>query len=204
MPLTINWPEPGQTLQKQFGLKGRIPLSIDETVVAVSVLEDVRAPWSSRRSVARHRSQAAVPLENSGIMATPGAGVVLAIDHVFIDNAQANAIRVDLRVLSAAAVAGVVPIATSNFNDMQNPIQTDGSIARTGSVLTSLTRVGATGNVLARLNIAANESDDFELTTPFYFDGDAPGGVGGLVAWNLVVNEPFAASFHGFEYVNRS
>lgn len=206
MPLTINWPAPGQTLQKLFGLKGRIPLTVDETLVPVAVLEQAEStPWGSARSVARHRNQAAGGVgTNAGIMVRPGAGVVLCIDHVLVDNNQANAIRADLRILSPAQVALVTVVASNNMNDMQAPIQTDGSVARTGSLVSSVTHTATIGNVIARINVAADESEDLVIPSRWYLDGDAKGGVGALILWTLTTNELISASFHGAEFVNRA
>jgi len=205
MPIPVQYPGQANALQKLFGLKGKIPLSVDETIVPVALIADqMNSPWGDVISVARHRAQAALAANNSGLMVRPGAGVVLGIDQIFVDNNQGNAVRIDLRMLSVATVTAMTVVASSNMNDMSAPIASDGSIARTGSVVSSITRIGATGNVLARINIAANESDVFKLGAPFYLDGSAKAGIGALAIWNLTLNEPIGASFIGREYVHRA
>ena len=129
---------------------------------------------------------------------------MLRIDQVIIDNNSAAAIRADVRVLNPADLALLTVVASSNMNDMRAPIQTDGSIARTGSIVSAVTHTVLLGNVLARQNVGANDSKVLTLGVPFYVDGSAKGGVGALVVWNLADDEPIAASWIGREYVHRA
>ena len=207
MPLPFNWPGESATLQKLFGLKGRVPLQMDEMVVPVAIIANGEAsPWASSINVAKHRNQAAGGAGvESGIMVRPGGGVVLSIEKVVVDNNQASAIRCDLRMLSPALIATpITVVASSNMNNMQAPINPDGSIGRTGSLVSSVTHTAVIGDVLWRINVAANDSKQFQLPVPFFLDGDANGGVGGLVLWNLADDQVIGATFIGREYPNRA
>lgn len=205
MPLPFNWPGEASALAKMFGLKGKLPLGLDEIVVPVTVVGNLDdAPWSSSRPVGKERSQVAVALNNSGVMARPGRGVWLRIDGFVVDNEQAGVATFEVRLLTPANIAALTNNGDSNVNSFLGIIEASGTWDRTGSLVSSVQHTSTIGANVMRLRIPQDEHVHVHLDQPIYIDGDARGGIGALCVWCATQNQSCIVGFSGREYFNRS
>ena len=205
MPMPINWPGDSNAVRQLFGLKGRVTLGLDESVVPVVIIGDAdQSPWGGSLNVGRGAFIDPLPALNAYAVAQPGGGVVLRIDQINIGNDTGTVIDWHLNLLTPAQIATLTIATTFNFQNLQSPIQADGALDRTASVLLEANVAGIIGTQIDAGTLPANDHDVIPLPNPVYLDSAAAGGVGGLAIIADVVNTGILVAFNGREYFHRS
>lgn len=205
MPIPINWPGFSQTAQKLFGLKGRIPLAFDETVVPIYIVESgPETPWSGNRSCGNHKNQAAVALNFAIVGVQPVTGVYLRVESIWLENTEAAAARMKISVYRPSQIAAITENARTNLVDYTAPVDPLGASGRVGSVIVEAEHTVSSGVVIWRGSVGIGEAKEVVLRQPIFLDGNAKGGIGMLAVISENVNEGIGAAFFCREYVDRS
>jgi hypothetical protein len=196
----FNRPQLVQAAAQFLGLKGDLPMQVDEQLLSIiSMGELTDSPYLRYAiPVAEQGAVTAVALENSYVCIQPSAQVALQIKQILISNAEAVVQFISIAISTAAQIATAGLASGPNVVDFANPIAGTlrGSIIRTGTH----TDTGQ-GNQIIVVRVAAGET--FQLTLPdpgIILYGNDEGGIPALSLINNIANEGLRAAFIGREW----
>jgi len=117
MPMRINWPSVSEALGQVFGIKGRVDVALDEALIPVAQVADLSgAPYN--RTIIPGGQQVTAGAggagRESGVMAQPGANVILVVRGVYILNQSGGRQDYIYGWMNAAHVAAVANPVVSN------------------------------------------------------------------------------------------
>lgn len=115
-PLIIQNDDASQRLVRQYGIRGRVPVLLDEIIVPTSDIGDFagRSPWESRVIAADNQYQAAAGAGTyGGLYITPGASGIFVVEQLICENATGVNQRLLLQLFTPASVATVTTTGTS-------------------------------------------------------------------------------------------
>jgi len=202
MPKIIQNADISEQLAQLFGLKGRVSLNLDETVVPVTILggaEDPN-PYRAQTIVGGHRGQLALGAGvYGGESIRAGAGCVLSVYKISLVNLSANPCQYMIGRMTSTQTATPTENATNNvqaFNRQFYP----GGVPRGQSLLRDLQHNATVGTRLMTRYLAAGSSDDIPWPFGLHLFGNDPNGLAEIVVWNETVNEPVHATWQALEY----
>jgi len=213
--IQIQWPGDAESLQLSLGLKGRIPLVVDEVVAPVVVMQDLpQSPWSSHKNVYAFAFGTAPAATNAGVMAIPGPGITLGINSVTVRNGTGGTFIVHVGIIAPVTIGLVGQGVPIDFRNVTNGVILQAGTSGTpvtGSraiPVQSATQVGALfwqsqvgGPALG------DDARTFTFPEALYVDGDKrddTGQAGGVIVWCNTQNTELTVSFAGREYPNRA
>jgi len=207
----INWPGIANSLQRALGLKGSVKPTLDETLAPTTQLQDIEhSPWSESLSVGARASQGGVAPELSQLLITPGRGVILRIDKIYIQNLNGptTPTRVALLLTAPADYTTYNLGVVRNFSNLHSPFQGSALNAHVvASTIQLSTFTAALGRLVGRFSIDAETSflADYQ-DNGIFLDGsvlDAAGLPGVLNVAQENENQQLDVTVIGREYLIR-
>lgn len=216
MTIQIQWPGDAESLQQALGLKGRVPLVVDEVVAPVVVMQDIpESPWSSHNNVYGGFVFAFAPAGmNGGVMAIPGPGVTLGITSVTVRNSTGGTFIVHVGIIAPVTIPLVTEGTPVDFRNVTNGIARFGGstgIPVTGSRAIPVQSANQVGALFWQSQVGGpalgDDARTFTFPEALYVDGDLRddvGQAGGVIVWCNTQNTEMTVSFAGREYPNRA
>jgi len=204
MPIPAQWPGIANSLQKWFGLKGGIRLSVDEIIVPTAsvLLED--SPWASSIPCAFQNTTAALAANHSFVSVQPSRGVILRVISVTVKNVTGAAQNIIVRIQDPADVALMTDVNAIALTNLLKPIDDAGAVNRVGSLLIRSNHTAPSGGRIADFHVPDADTYTYVFRAPVYLDGDAKGGIGRCSVNTLALNAALGATFECREYEHRA
>lgn len=203
MPSPIQDPGESQALVNLFGIKGRLPLNLDNVVVPVALVADLtNTPYSAiGRGNAARRQGAAGAGTYAAIAIEPGPGLICRVDTLTIENVAAGVREFEVRALTPAQWAGVTSVANGQAIDLNSPYTAGALPERLASICHSCHIAAVVGNILLRITMPQQTTQTFDLGLCLY--GDDSVGPIRLGTWLLTANEECNVSYTISEFKNK-
>lgn len=179
MPRQIQRTDPSRSLERHFGLKGHIGISLDEVAVPVALLGDFagRSPYEARGLVGDVQQQVAGgPGTLTGMLITPGAGTLLVVEGLKLVNESGASHNPIWKVLRPVDVAAVTVTGTSPSVLLNGQVRATGFAPQgvaTSSVFHHTAQVGAD---FGRSWVSNGQEVNLELPRGIVLDGTDPDG----------------------------
>lgn len=194
---------------REFGLRGRLSLLLDEVVVPVRDTGDYAgsSPFVSRRITMDGQTSPGVVARFAGYLIQPGANTLLVINKLQAGNAGVAGVRrFNIQLLRPVDVAAVNVSATAALALLTAPrVLATGfypQVAATASLIDhNVANPGAQiGQILLPSNAAGPVTLQLDLPHGIILDGGDPAGLGGVAIMATVANTAMDAGFVGAEY----
>lgn len=201
MPKPIQVPDVSQGVTAGLGVKGYVPLQLDETVVITvhpvdledSPYQRLYTPCGARRTIGAPGAGRFAVL---GVR--PSVNTILRVDRVVLTTNTAGTHQFILQLLSNAQVAALANLTTFNMVSFNPPTVPTlvGSQSFTADAASN-----TPGTLLGELAILNQGTEEFVLDKGISLPGNDPAGVGALCIVNADSNVAIrSASFICREY----
>lgn len=203
MIFPFNRPEIADAIARFLGIKDRLGVAVDSTVIPVLTVGPTldRTPYSRFGvPVCENQAVGAVAANFGVVWIQPGRQVALSVHKAVIANQTAGAQTFSLRALTAANIATIGGgSGVRQVFDMSAQEAGWGSLR--GSAVVSDHHTSIEGNGLMEVSVPVAGTVEVEFDPPFVLYGNDPGGVPGLGFFNNNDDDAITAiSFFGREW----
>lgn len=204
MSIPIQNAESSQALAAALGLKGRVSLEVDTTVVPVELTGNLpNTPYSRIIPIGGSAAQGAGGAGIEGaITIRPGTGGILVVRKITVPNTSGSDGDFELRLMTPANFATGTVVSDANAFNF-NSLFIDGAVVVVGALISIVTHTVVLGQALTILSVLDNSTGVIDLPGGYALYGDDPSGPVGLALWNTAADEPVAANFFGDVFLNK-